>query len=253
MTMDIVVVACFAASTASVPQGKNDIYVEANVLALDIPKIVESRSKRVDRRPRLDRQDTDRDYFPSRLLRTSGERPSGRTADQSDELAALHSITCSATASSILGITRPRALRLITSSNLVGACTGRSAASVPRRMRLTRIDWTSSGSSMGPNSGNSFALWPPLFRVNSKTRGVKQVKPRHRAGDRRSEGSVYQARSRCCLASTNGTKLRLLRCCKPVPHPLQRMPQKHLARQGIFGFLCGLETVLGVVLAQLDL
>jgi len=67
-----------------------------------------------------------------------------------------------------------------TSSNLVGACTGRSAASVPRRMRLTRIDWASSGSSMGPNSGNSFALWPPLLRVNSKTRGVKQVKPRHR-------------------------------------------------------------------------
>ena len=31
------------------------------------------------------------------------------------------------------------------------------------------------------------------------------------------------------------------------------MPEKHLARQGIFGFLCGLETVLGVVLAQLDL
>jgi hypothetical protein len=94
--MDIMVVGRFAASTASVPQGKNDIYVEANVLALDIPKIVESRSKRLDRRPRLDRQDTDRDYFPSRLLRTSGERPSGRTADQSDELAALQSITCSA-------------------------------------------------------------------------------------------------------------------------------------------------------------
>jgi hypothetical protein len=31
------------------------------------------------------------------------------------------------------------------------------------------------------------------------------------------------------------------------------IPEKHLARQRIFGFLCGLETVLGVVLAQLDL
>jgi hypothetical protein len=30
------------------------------------------------------------------------------------------------------------------------------------------------------------------------------------------------------------------------------MPEKHLARQGVFGSLCGLETVLGVVLAQLD-
>jgi hypothetical protein len=48
---------------------------------------------------------------------------------------------------------------------------------------------------------------------------------------------MYQARSRYCLASTYGTELRLLGCCKPVPHPLQRMPEKHLARQGIFGFL----------------
>jgi hypothetical protein len=41
----------------------------------------------------LDRQDTDRDYFPSRRLRTCGERPNSRTADESDELAALHWIT----------------------------------------------------------------------------------------------------------------------------------------------------------------
>ena len=64
---------------------------------------------------------------------------------------------------------------------------------------------------------------------------------------------MYQARSRGCFASTNGTQLRLLGCCMPVPHPLQRMPEKHLARQGVFGLLCGLEAVLGVVLAQLDL
>jgi hypothetical protein len=77
----------------------------------------------------------------------------------------------------------------------------------------------------------------------------------HKAGDCRSEGSssMYPARSRCCLASTNGTELRLLGCCKPVPHPLQCMPEKHLARQGVFGLLCGVETVLGVVLAQLYL
>jgi hypothetical protein len=43
--------------------------LEAKVLALDIPEIIERLSKRVDGRPRLDRQDTDRDYFPSRLLR----------------------------------------------------------------------------------------------------------------------------------------------------------------------------------------
>jgi hypothetical protein len=51
-----------------------------------------------------------------------------------------HSITRSAAASSIFGITMPRAfavLRLITSSNFVGVCTGRSAGFAPRRMRLT--------------------------------------------------------------------------------------------------------------------
>jgi hypothetical protein len=67
--------------------------LEANVLTLDIPEIIESLSKRVDGRPGLDRQDTDRDYFPSCLLRTCAERPSSGTADQSDERAAVHSIT----------------------------------------------------------------------------------------------------------------------------------------------------------------
>src|SRR5260370_30237257 len=108
MTMGVVVVACFAASTASVPQVRIDVHVEAdevvrklgklfvvslgvavleaNVLTLDIPEIIEGLSKRIDGRPGLNRQDTDRDYFPSRLLRTCAERPSSRTADQSDEL-----------------------------------------------------------------------------------------------------------------------------------------------------------------------
>jgi hypothetical protein len=30
------------------------------------------------------------------------------------------------------------------------------------------------------------------------------------------------------------------------------MPEKHLARHGVFGFFCGLKTILGAVLAQLD-
>src|SRR5215470_16702316 len=95
------------------PPGKNDVNVEAdevvrqlgkplvvslgvavleaNVLTLDIPEIIESLSKRVDGRPGLDRQDTDRNYFSSRLLRTCSEWPSSRTADQPDELTPLHS------------------------------------------------------------------------------------------------------------------------------------------------------------------
>jgi len=55
---------------------------------------------------------------------------SHRAAEQRDELAADHSITSSARASTVAGMSRPSALavlRLITSSYLVGACTGRSA------------------------------------------------------------------------------------------------------------------------------
>src|SRR5262245_47706540 len=51
-----------------------------------------------------------------------------------------HSITSSAVASSVCGISRPSALavlRLITSSYLVDACTGRSAGFSPLRMRST--------------------------------------------------------------------------------------------------------------------
>src|SRR5262249_49925862 len=78
-----------------------------------------------------------------RLLRPRRERPRRRrAAEQRDERAALHlrghSITSSAMASTPGGIVRPSAfavLRLITSSNLVGCTTGRSAGFAPLRMR----------------------------------------------------------------------------------------------------------------------
>src|SRR5262245_25297016 len=64
------------------------------------------------------------------------QRPRRRRADdQRDELAALHSITSSAVASSLSGICNPSALaatRLITRSNLVGCSTGMSAGCAPR-------------------------------------------------------------------------------------------------------------------------
>src|SRR5262245_23154911 len=67
---------------------------------------------------------------PLRLLRARREWPRGRrSADQRYELAALHSITSSASASSLSGIWRPSAFavfRLITNSNLVGCWTGSS-------------------------------------------------------------------------------------------------------------------------------
>src|SRR5262249_28046049 len=81
------------------------------------------------------------DYRHLRLLRARRERPrSRRAAEQRDELAPLHSIPASARASTVVGMSRPSALavlRLMTSSNLVGACTGSSAGFSPLRMRST--------------------------------------------------------------------------------------------------------------------
>src|SRR5262249_53161410 len=80
------------------------------------------------------------DYRHRRLLRARRERPRcSRAAEERDELASLdHSITSSASASTLSGRARPRAfaaLRLITSSNFVGNSTGRSAGFAPLRMR----------------------------------------------------------------------------------------------------------------------
>src|SRR5262249_8020231 len=85
-------------------------------------------------------QKTNRRQF-ARLLRSRPERPHGcRAAEKRDELATLHSITSSARASTGGGISRPSTfavLRLMTSSNLVGACTGRSPGFSTLRMRST--------------------------------------------------------------------------------------------------------------------
>src|SRR5215471_16594618 len=76
-----------------------------------------------------------------RLLRARCERPCGRrAAEQRDEVAALHSITSSASCWRCKGTSRPSALavlRLVTSSNLVGCMTGRSAGFSPLRIRPT--------------------------------------------------------------------------------------------------------------------
>jgi len=65
---------------------------------------------------------------------------SGGSPPSNDALRKAYSITSSARASSDGGTVRPSAfavLRLITNSYLVGACTGRSAAFSPLRMRST--------------------------------------------------------------------------------------------------------------------
>src|SRR5262249_4272480 len=89
------------------------------------------------RRWRVAKQADDRHC---RLLGARCKRPRSRAAESQDERAALHSITSSARASSVGGTSRPSALavfKLITSSYLVGACTGRSAGFSPLRIRST--------------------------------------------------------------------------------------------------------------------
>jgi len=75
---------------------------------------------------------------PLALLRARRERPRGsRAAEQRDERAPLHSITSSASASSVGGTVRLSAFAvpmLMTSSNAVGCMTARSAGVVPLRI-----------------------------------------------------------------------------------------------------------------------
>src|SRR5262245_22842401 len=87
-------------------------------------------------------QDYADEPHPLGLLRAHRERPRcRRAAEQRNELAPPdHSITSSARVSNVVGTSRPSVLavlRLITSSYLVGACTGRSAGFSPLRMRST--------------------------------------------------------------------------------------------------------------------
>src|SRR5262249_24998843 len=108
----------------------------------ELPQIIKQRGNfslpdRVVFKPRDHHADPP---HPRGLLRARDERPRGRASEQRDELAPVHSITSSARASNIGGTSSPSAfavLRLITSSYLVGSCTGRFAGFSPLRMRWT--------------------------------------------------------------------------------------------------------------------
>src|SRR5262249_29082720 len=116
---------------------------DRDVLPLEVSGLLESLVKRRNQVGRaFDRCAPEEPYHRHRrLLRARRERPRGRrAAEQQYEIAAPHSITSSARASTVAGISRPSAfavLRLITNSYLVGACTGRSAGFSPLRMRST--------------------------------------------------------------------------------------------------------------------
>src|SRR5262249_43474216 len=77
---------------------------------------------------------------PLALLRTRRERPRNRAAEQSDDLATVHSITSSAATRSLSGTVSPSILAvraLMTSSNFVACTTGNSAGLAPLRRRPT--------------------------------------------------------------------------------------------------------------------
>src|SRR5262249_52037958 len=112
--------------------------LDAEVAALDVTCLRQALAQRAQpRRIPIRRLAAEiAEYGP--LLRARRERPRHRraAAEQRDERAAIHSITSSASASSVPGTSRPSAfpvLRLITSWYLVGACTGRSAGFSPLR------------------------------------------------------------------------------------------------------------------------
>src|SRR5215813_13734874 len=114
------------------------------VLTLDVAGFAQSfaeRCQQARRRLRRIRMHISDDRN-ARLLRARRERPKKRsrrrrTAEQRYELAALHSTTSSASASTVGGISRPSAFavfRLMTNSNLVGRWIGRSAGLAPFRI-----------------------------------------------------------------------------------------------------------------------
>src|SRR5262245_25367661 len=116
--------------------------LDHNILALDVAGFTKALPEcgQIACTIRKRRAAEESDHRHRRLRRARRGRPRHRAAEQRDELAPFHSITSSARASNVGGTARPSTfavLRLITSSYLVGACTGRSAGFSPFKMRLT--------------------------------------------------------------------------------------------------------------------
>jgi hypothetical protein len=120
--------------------------IKHDVSILDQAKFAEAKSERLNKRLVVhvgggtNREET----YPNwifRLLPARRERPCDRrAAEKRDEIASLHSITSSASASTLSDTLRPSAfavLRLIANSNLVGCITGKSAGFSPLRIRPT--------------------------------------------------------------------------------------------------------------------
>src|SRR6516225_4200078 len=119
--------------------GLQPVVLDRHVLAFDVAGFVEAFAKRGRiARVGLGRPVSDKpNHWHRRLLRARRKRPRSRSTEQRDELAPPHySITSSAISRKSRVIVKPSALaafRLMTSSNLVGCCTGNSAGLAPLR------------------------------------------------------------------------------------------------------------------------
>src|SRR6516165_3221843 len=117
------------------------VVLDGDIPALDVPGITQAFAEcsRIGCGGIGSTAEEESDDRHRRLLRARRERPRGRrAAEQTDEGAPPHSITSSASATSIGGTSIPSAFAvfaLITSSNLVDCCTGKSAGLVPLRIR----------------------------------------------------------------------------------------------------------------------
>src|SRR5262249_16234303 len=125
----------------NVPIGKTDDYLEAQVALVvrAIQALADCRNAHIHGRRLTGMEQSDLATFRC-LLPARRERPCSRAAEHCDERAPPHSISASARARNVGGTSRPSALavlRLTTSSNLFGVCTGSSPGFVPRRMRST--------------------------------------------------------------------------------------------------------------------
>src|SRR5262249_38290261 len=117
---------------------------DAQIVALPPPQFLQAIDERLEelaaRRAR-EGQEHSHPPHPFALLCARRQRPRGCCApEQRDELPPFHSITSSASASSLPGTVRPSILAvwaLITNSNLVDCTTGKSAGLAPLRMRPT--------------------------------------------------------------------------------------------------------------------
>src|SRR5215472_379000 len=112
---------------------------DRHIAALDVTDIVKALTEGSDpRRVRFGRRATEEPYYRQCLLLGAERgRCRHRTGQQEHEFATFHSITSSARTRIDGGTVMPSALavlRLTTSSNVVGCCTGRSAGLAPLSM-----------------------------------------------------------------------------------------------------------------------